>query len=137
MPLDGASSPSLADEARHFHASLFSRNADPSVVTRYEAAHRQAFPNEIPSAAVTRVVARRLDVEAVEFALRRRGAGRQLTRKIQVLCYLVEVRSDYFSLFLNDADARTRAWLALAGETLRTGWKLVKGEFLVRRHGLL
>jgi hypothetical protein len=175
--------PSPADEARHLHACLFRKPLDPVVIARYEAAlqvgHDLACPGEI----VSTVVARRLDAEAVEFALRRRGLGRDLARRMQILCYLVEVRPDYLSEFVNleaphgtarvskrttatgkagEADATvcptseitpgvsvaqavspaasaspTAAWAALLSATLRSGWKLLKGEYLVRRHGLV
>jgi hypothetical protein len=131
-----SSIPSLADEARYFHACLFSAPLDPVVVTRYEAAHRELFPSYSPSTVVSRVVARRLDAEAVEFALRRRGTGRELTVKLQILCYLVEVRSAYLSEFVNTESCRPRAMVDLLGATVRSVWKLLKGEYLIRRHGL-
>lgn len=131
-----SSIPSFADEARYLHACLFSVPLDPVVVTRYEAAHRELFPSYSPSTVVSRVVLRRLDAEAVEFALRRRGSGRELTSKMQILCYLVEVRSAYLSEFVNTESSRLRAIVELAGATLRSAWKLLKGEYLIRRHGL-
>jgi hypothetical protein len=129
--------PSLADEARHLHACLFQLPLDPIVISRYEAAHRQLFADEAQSVVVATVVARRLDAEAVEFALRRRGAGRQLTRKLQVICYLVEVRSAYYSQFVNTGSSRLRAVASLLAATLSCAWKRLKGEYLVRRHGLV
>jgi hypothetical protein len=128
---------SLADEADVLHRCLFSQPLDPSVTARYRAAHEQLFPAEETSATVARVVARRLDAEAVEFALRRRGAGGQLTRKMHILCYLVEVRSAYLPEFVNLQPGRARAVGGLAVALVRAGWKLIKGEYLVRRHGLL
>jgi hypothetical protein len=77
-----------------------------------------------------------LDAEAVEFALRRRGTGRELTVKLQILCYLVEVRSAYLSEFVNTESCRPRAMVDLLGATVRSVWKLLKGEYLIRRHGL-
>jgi hypothetical protein len=129
--------PSLVDEARHLHACLFGRPIDPAVAARYEAAHRQLGLEIEPSAATSAVVARRLDAEAVEFALRARGAGRELTRKMQMLCYLAEVRSDYLGEFVNLRPSRAGAFAALLAATLRAGWKLLKGRYLVRRHGLV
>lgn len=162
--------PSLAEEARHLHACLFHRPLDAVVIARYQAAlevgYALACPSEVNSSAqvISTVVARRLDAEAVEFALRRRGLGRELARRMQILCYLVEVRPDYLSEFVNldrSRDApppasfaphgtarvseRTTAtggfaraaWAALLMATLRSGWKLLKGEYLVRRHGLV
>jgi hypothetical protein len=87
------------------------------------------------------VVAQRLDAEAVEFALRRRGLQGDhwgdLARRMQILCYLVEVQPAYFGEFVNVESSRGRAWAGLLGATLRSAWKLVKGEYLVRRHGLV
>jgi hypothetical protein len=132
--------PSLAEEARHLHACLFPVPADAVMVARYEAAHREASAPE-SSRIVAKVVARALDAEAVEFALRRRGSvdnpGRELARKMQIVCYLVEVRPEYFDEFVNMQSSRRRAWAALTGATLRSAWKLLKGEYLIRRHGLV
>ena len=127
----------LEDEARYLHDCFFSVPLDPSVIARYVAGHHEVFPNDRPSSIVSRVVEGRLDAEAVEFALRRRGAGRELTVKIQILCYIVEVRSDYLSEFVNLESRRARGAVELAGITLQAAWKFVKGEYLVRRHGLL
>ena len=127
--------PSLAEEARHLHACLFRTPLEAIAIARYEAANREL--GVAASAVVTKVVARRLDAEAVELALRRRGSGGDLARRMQILCYLVEVRRDYLSEFINLESARGRAWAALAGAVLRSAWKRVKGEYLVRRHGLV
>lgn len=133
--------PSLAEEARHLHACLFRTAIDAVAIARYEAAHgeagaatRRAWPRD---PVVAKVVARGLDAEAVEFALRRRGRGRELARKMQIVCYLVEVRPAYLSEFVNMESSRGRAWAALSGAILRSGWKLFKGEYLIRRHGLV
>jgi hypothetical protein len=167
--------PSLSEEARHLHGCLFHRPLDAVVMARYQAAlevgYALACPSEVNSSAqvISTVVARRLDAEAVEFALRRRGMGRELARRLQILCYLVEVRPDYLSEFVNleaphgakadgtvcptseitpgvsvaqavspaaSGSARA-AWAALLWATLHSGWKLLKGEYLVRRHGLV
>ena len=106
------------------------------VIARYEAAHRLAAAASSPT--IAKVVAGRLDAEAVEFALRRRGqAGRELARKMQIVCYLVEVRPEYLDEFVNVKRSRLRAWAALAGAALRSAWKLLKGEYSIRRHGLV
>jgi hypothetical protein len=93
--------------------------------------------SNVASKVVAKVVARRLDAEAVEFALRRRGLGCDLARRMQILCYLVEVQPAYLGEFINVESSRGRAWAALLSATLRSAWKLVKGEYLVRRHGLV
>jgi hypothetical protein len=127
----------LAGEARHLHLCLFDRPADEMTVHRYEAAHQRWFADEKPSALMRTVVERRLDAEAVEFALRMRGRGGELRRKLQIISYLVEPRAEYLSEFVNLEASRAQAWAALAGAALRSLWKLGKGEFTVRLHGLL
>jgi hypothetical protein len=135
--------PSLADEARHLHACLFRAPLDAVTVARYEAALREMGAKASP--VMARIVTKRLDAEAVEFALRRRGLrgelggdlSRDLARRMQVLCYLVEVQPAYLGEFVNAEPSRGRAWAALLGATLHSAWKLVKGEYLVRRHGLV
>jgi hypothetical protein len=127
---------SVADEARHLHACLFRQPLDAAVIARYEEAHRRWFANASPALLVV-VVARGLDAEAVEFALRRRKLGRDLTRRMQVLCYLVEVRSAYYSEFVNSETSRASAWSSLLAVTVDCVWKFLKGEYLVRRYGLL
>jgi hypothetical protein len=121
------------------HACLFRVPLDAVTVARYEAALREMGAAGSP--VVARVVARRLDAEAVEFALRRRGLlgdpARALARRMQILCYLVEVQPAYFGEFINAEKTRCRAWAALTGAASRSVWKLVKGEYLVRRHGLV
>ncbi|HEX3878679.1 MAG TPA: hypothetical protein VHW24_16945 [Bryobacteraceae bacterium] len=127
----------LAAEARHLHRCLFHCAPDALTVERYANAHRCWWPNESPSPLLTRIVERNLDAEAVEFALRRRGHGEVLTRKLQIVCYLAESRAAYLHRFINFEASRARAWNALASATLLASWKLVKGEYAVRRHGLL
>jgi hypothetical protein len=127
--------PTPAEEARHLHACLFRAPLDAAVAERYQAALSAAGAGN--SILLSRLVARRLDAEAVEFALRRRGTGADLTRRMRILCYLVEVRADYLAQFVNLESSRRRAWAALVSATVRSGWKLLKGEYLIRRHGLV
>jgi hypothetical protein len=86
---------------------------------------------------ITRIVERGLDAEAIEFALRRRGRGSELTRKLQIASYLAESRAPYLDQFVNLEPSRLRAWTTLTAATLGTLWKLCKGEYLIRRHELL
>jgi hypothetical protein len=127
----------LAAEARYLHAALFARRADALTVERYCQAHRLLFAADPASPLLSRIVEQRLDAEAVEYALRRRRRGRELTRKLQILSYLAEARSAYQDEFVNRTDRRGGAIPTLAGAALRSLWKRLKGELLVRRHGLL
>ena len=127
----------MNNEARHLFLCLFGRAPDAATVARYEAAHRELFPDEPASSWLTRIVERRLDAEAIEFALRRRGRGKELTRKLQICCYLAEARAEYLDRFVNLQPSRARAWGALFVSTAGSLWKLLKGEYAIRRHRLL
>jgi len=127
----------LAAEARYLHDALFARPPDALTIERYRAAHHRLFAEQPTSPLVSRIVEQRLDAEAIEYALRARRHGRDLTRKLQILCYLAEARAAYQDEFINRIDRRRGAILRLAGAALRSLWMRLKGELLVRRHGLL
>ena len=133
---ESSSGVTLAAEARYLHACLFRRPADELTVARYEAAHRRWFAGEETSPLVRRILDRRLDAEAIEFALRRRGRGQELTRKLLIVCYLAEARAEYMGEFVQLQHSPARAWAGLAGATLDAAWKLVMGEYALVRHGL-
>ena len=136
MPPAGPGGDAVAAEARYLHAALFARPADAVTVERYGRAHRLLFAEALTSPAVSRIVERRLDAEAIEYALRRRPSGRELSRKLQILSYLAEPRAAYQDEFVNRKNRRGAAIVRLAGAALRSARKRVKGELLVRRHGL-
>ena len=86
---------------------------------------------------MSKIVARRLDAEAVELALRLRKGPSILTKKIQILFYLLEVRSAYYSFFVGERESRPRAILGMLFSVFQTAMKSLKGVYLVRRHGLV
>src|ERR1035441_10472022 len=106
----------LESEARHFHALFFHGPLPGPVVERYVAANHLCFPVPDPKARrmVETIVTRRLDAEAIELALRLRKGSRVLTRKIQVLFYLVEVRSEYYAYFINQVPGWSNAEIGRA-----------------------
>lgn len=126
----------LESEARHFHALFFRRPLPGPVAERYVAANHICFPALDPKARemVETIVTRRLDAEAIELALRLRKGNCVLARKIQILFYLVEVRSEYYAYFVNQAPGWWRAVMRLLGAVVRTGWKCGKGLYLVWRY---
>lgn len=126
----------LAAEARAFHRAFFPGEPPQEVVRRYIEANLR-FETEEADRAVAAVVRAGLDVEAVEFWLRLRGRNPALTRKIQVLFYLLEPRSRYYPWFVGGAEGRAKAVRGLIGAALRSVWKGAKGAWLVRRHGIV
>jgi hypothetical protein len=130
---------SLENEARHFHAQFFHRSLPAQVLDRYVDANHLCFPSVSSKERqmVDLIVTRGLDAEAVELALRLRKGSRILTRKIQILFYLVEVRSEYYAYFINQVPGLPRAAMSLCAATLRTAWKAVKGLYLVWRYSFV
>src|SRR4029077_11932046 len=93
----------LEREAAYFHALFFRGPIPGTVLQRYVAANALCSPPpEVrDSRLVEAIVAHRLDAEAIELAMRLRHGSDVLTRKIQILFFLVEVRSAYYGYFVN------------------------------------
>jgi hypothetical protein len=126
-------------EAIYLHRYFFHADPPPGVVERYIAANQLCLPSldQLSHHLVSTVVSRRLDPEAVEAILRLRRKNPVLTRKIQILFYLVEVRTHYYSYFVNTPTGPFRAFLELLTSAALTVWKLIKGLYLIQRHGLV
>jgi hypothetical protein len=135
-----AAESSLAREAAVFHRAFFGEAADEVTMQRYEAANQRYLSDNTrrEAAAVARVVARHLDVEAVELALRLRNHNNLLSKKVRILFYLAEVRARYVPFFVNyDRRSLGGTVLSLGASLLVTGWKLARGNYLVWRHALV
>ena len=124
----------LLGEADQIHRALFRRPMPPLVGERYVAAHAFHCLDPDASSKIRRVLRERLDIEAVEIALRRRDPA--ITRKAQILLYVVETLPEYQAELWNVRDRRAAAWLILGAQTIRSAWKLLKGNIASRRHGL-
>ena len=125
-------------EARHFHACLFHR--------RPRHPHRGTLRISAPSPVSQRPFLTRKSPASSNAASMPKpssspyaaaAGGRQLTRKLQVVSYLAESRAPYLNQFVNLETSRPRAWATLIAATLAAVWKRCKGEYLIRRHGLL
>ena len=129
---------SLRAEARYLHSCFFPGDAPPDVVERYVAANMQYCA---PSHGLMEtMMARNLDAEAIELTLRSRKSPGILTKKIRILFYLLEVRSEYYSAFFGAArtdEPWFRVVIGLLYGPLQTGAKYLKGAYLVRKHGLI
>lgn len=132
----GDSRHSLEREARYFHGLFFREELAPQVVERYVAANQLCFPQleDRDQKMLEDIVGRQMDAEAIELALRIRHCGSVLTRKIQILFYLVEVRSQYYGRFVNQESGILRAVARLTGAIACTIWKLTKGLYLTWKY---
>lgn len=128
----------LIAEVRLLHRQFFGTSIPPDVERRYVAANVEVFPRMTPShlAALARLVQHDCDAEAVECALRLRRMAHPLTVKVQILFYLVEVRSAYYGRFVDENPGPWKARCALMAAVMRTVWKFGKGNYQIARYRL-
>ncbi|HLA11537.1 MAG TPA: hypothetical protein VJ023_13200 [Pyrinomonadaceae bacterium] len=127
----------LFREAEVFHQAIFGRPAPNEICEAFVSANRllkQA--DKVTPVRIDLILQRSLDVEAIEFALRRRNPQNLLTKKLLILCYLTESRSAYFTTFVNEQYAPLRGFIKLSFATFRSAYKLLKGQCLIRIYGI-
>jgi hypothetical protein len=131
----GLDDATLEKEVRYFHRAIFKTDPPSEVIDRYVAANRVCFPEADLEARrmIDTILDRRLDLESIELVLRLRGRGAALTKKIQILFYLIEVRSQYYGYFVNQKEAFWPALAALLFSVVKTAYQLGKGSILVWR----
>jgi hypothetical protein len=126
--------PDLDRECALLCRGIFGLEPPPGCVDAYRRAHAVVFSAAPAEAArFTEAVRRGWDLEALELALRLRDKDNALTKKVNILFYLMETRPEGFPLFVNTDRAPLRAWMRLTAETLRSAYKLLKGWVLLRR----
>lgn len=128
----------LREEAEYFHSLIFGKPIPPLVAERYVRLHEVCF-SSVDGAerrTVERLVALRLDAEAVECVFRLRRRKHLLTQKLHALLYLVEVRREYYFWFFNEKDALVTGKLRLMQAVLSAAIQTVRGMMLIRRYAL-
>ena len=126
----GAPAENLAREAEAIHRILFGCAASEELKRRYAAALASA-PDGAPRHCEWRFDTE-AELEAIEFALRRKNPFNPLTQRFRVVSYLAEVEPAFFDRFVTE---RRQFWAgvgALVRAVLRTIYLGVKGA----RHGL-
>lgn len=128
----------LPEEVRHFHDTFFARTLDQSVIDRYVAAHQYCLPSVDARALATidTIVSSALDVEAIELVFRLRRRDNVLTKKIQILFYLVEVRAQYYGDFVGETQGQAQALRRILLASVSTVFKFLKGKYLVWKFDL-
>ena len=129
----------LEREVTYLHTLFFRKPIPEVVIRRYVAANILCFPapDTRDSKMVETIVAHHLDAEAIELAMRLRHGSDVLTRKIQILFFLVEIRSAYYGSFVNQTPGLWRAVFWLIVSFIQTAWKGGKGCYLVWRYGFV
>ncbi len=130
----------LKQEGLFLHKSIFRAACPEHLLDSYASSHDIIFDQIDPEEqkTVKYIVSHQLDVEAIELAFRHKnGTHHLLTSKFWILIYLSEIQSIYQPFFLNEKRSFFEAAVALFFATIRTPFKLVKGKFLLLRHGLV
>ena len=128
----------LSREAEVFHQAIFGKPVPAEIRDAFITANKLLLndPTKTAPVKIDLIVERSLDVEAIEFALRRKNPQNLLTKKLLILCYLAESRSAYFKTFVNEENQPVKAFIKLSGTTLRSVYKLLKGHLLIRIYGV-
>jgi hypothetical protein len=124
-------------EARRIYAAIFNLPVPPLVAERFAAASERLDASVAASelAAYRAAVESGVDLEALELAARWTQRLPLLTRKFQLMAFLAETLPGNQTLFINHRDNFPAAFMRIAALTLRTGWLMAKGLFLVGRYG--
>ncbi len=114
---------------------VFGFKPDASIVRAYQEAHRIVFTDaeiSLWQTRLARAVEKYYDLEAVEYAWRVRDKNNPLSKKMQILFYLVETDRRYFHLFVNRRKSWFKACLVMAYQGVRSAYKVTKGTMLLK-----
>jgi hypothetical protein len=132
----------LIREGAYLSRRVFGVEPPPQLLERYVRANHTLLgegrtTESSPLAqALRHMVSARLDVEALEFALRLRQRSNLVTQKVHLLSYLIETHAVFSSRYLNDRNRRVRGYVLLALHTIRGFWKYARGRRLMKRLGI-
>ena len=139
--LDGScqSEEELIREVTFFHQCYFKTRLAEEVIERYITANRQVLPpaDEPSAKMLNELVSRKLDIEAVEFVLRLKNRENLLSKKLQILFFLLEVRRDYIFYFFCFKRGKIQAIAGILSAVMLSIGKYVKGSYLLWRHKLV
>jgi hypothetical protein len=126
----------LYQEANHLYRALFGCHAPDEVRRQYVEAIHGATVSDSPRLDLRQLIERGVDLEALEFALRRVRFLNPLTQRFRVISYLAEVRPENYGRFVTEHRQFFAGWLTLAMHLIRSIYKLAKGQRLLRIHDL-
>lgn len=125
----------LRSEGELLHQAIFGNRIPEPVLQKYIEAH-DYYLTSMDASELTwmaKVVQLGLDAEALEIALRLSDQCHPLVRKVKILVHIAEAFDTYRRQFVNEHPRRVRAIVILTFHGLRTGWKFLKGKFLIWR----
>jgi hypothetical protein len=124
----------LRREASALHRAAFGRDVPNEVAQKYVEAHHvvRSLVDITESNWMQRVLAKRIDLEALEVSLRSRQPDHVLCHKFKLLVYIAESFPQYYVDFVNEERRRFEGFYSLALYGLRTVYKYLKGRWLLR-----
>jgi len=126
-------------EVEFFYRRIFDSPLPEEVREKYVAANLMLCNSRVNLSAIRLdlIMQRSLDVEALEFVLRRRNPQNILTIKLLIIHYLTEARSSYFDFFVNESNRPVSAFAELTFHCFRSLYKLAKGRYLLWRYNVV
>ncbi|MDZ4726973.1 MAG: hypothetical protein SH817_12505 [Leptospira sp.] len=130
----------LSKEANFLLKELFSIEDNESLANLYVQAHEFILKNpgiEIKDVDIQKIIQKKINPEAVEFAMRIKFRDNLLTKKIQILTYIIESRKEYNGLFNNFNNRFFFGFALLIFMTMRSIFLYFTGRYLISRHHLI
>lgn len=128
----------LKKEVDYFIRFFFKKETDEMTIDRYIHANKEVFSNnkitEHQSILLESLIENNVDIEAIEFAWRLKDRENVLSKKIQIVFYLLEVKSEFFILMINERKSILKASIILSFSICHSIYKLLKGLILLRRY---
>lgn len=126
-------------EFEYLYRSVFSGSCDQDVLERCGEANKLLLESGnsamLPTLKVdvSLIVSKKLDVEAIEYYLRRSRGLNTLSQKLHILMYVTESNVKYYDTFINESESFLKAVVLLSIYSFRSLYKLAKGFYLTRR----
>lgn len=133
----------LVTEAKRLHHTLFRSEISEETLKRFLAAELQILNSLSPQARLTHdrlleiVKDPTVDLEALEYALRKRDRYNVLTQKMLALTYVCEIEERYYDTFHNDRFRPVVAFFTLGCGVVSAIVKRIRGEQILKRYALV
>ena len=127
----------IEKECLMIHKILFGQ-APPSakIITLYKSLNTIYFNNSQSLQLTQKLVNKKTDLEAIEYALRIKNNNNILTKKFRSLTFICEGHHEYYTFFVNDKDASLKSFLLLTFIPFRAIFMLIKGKMLIKIYGI-
>lgn len=132
---------SLENEVQYLAHFFFKKEVNDLTVKRYQSANETIFSETLDLARqqshVDKLVNAKVDLEAIEYAWRIKNQENILSKKMQILFYLLESNSDFYPTFINPQDSHYKGIFSLITALFTSIYKLLKGKLLLGHYEIL